>query len=122
MSPARMSKIEEAMRIVMQFNDAFNQHDVPAMMALMSEDCLFENTSPAPDGTVYKGQADVRQFWESFFQESSQAHIDIEEIFGLGERCVMRWKYSWGNGHVRGVDIFKVRDGLITEKLSYVKG
>jgi limonene-1,2-epoxide hydrolase len=122
MSPARMSKIEEAMRIVMQFNDAFNQHDVPAMMALMSEDCLFENTSPAPDGTIYKGQADVRQFWESFFQESSQAHIDIEEIFGLGERCVMRWKYSWGSGHVRGVDIFKVRDGLITEKLSYVKG
>ncbi|MBN8582419.1 MAG: nuclear transport factor 2 family protein [Anaerolineae bacterium] len=122
MSPARMSKIEEAMRVVMQFNDAFNQHDVPAMMALMSEDCLFENTAPAPDGTVYKGQADVRQFWESFFQESLQAHIEIEEIFGFGERCVMRWKYSWGSGHVRGVDVFKVRDGLITEKLSYVKG
>ena len=122
MSPARMSKIEEAMRVVMQFNDAFNQHDVPAMMALMSEDCLFENTAPAPEGTVYKGQTDVRQFWESFFQESSQAHIEIEEIFGFGERCVMRWKYSWGSGHVRGVDIFKVRDGLITEKLSYVKG
>ncbi len=122
MSPARMSKIEEAMRVVMQFNDAFNQHDVPAMMALMSEDCLFENTAPAPEGTVYKGQTDVRQFWESFFQESSQAHIEIEEIFGFGERCVMRWKYSWGSGHVRGVDVFKVRDGLITEKLSYVKG
>ncbi len=122
MNPARMSKIEEAIRVVMQFNDAFNQHNVPAMMALMSEDCLFENTSPAPDGTVYKGQTDVRQFWESFFQESPQAHIDIEEIFGFGERCVMRWKYSWGRGHVRGVDIFKVRDSLITEKLSYVKG
>lgn len=122
MNPARMSKIEEAMRVVIQFNDAFNQHDVPAMMALMSEDCLFENTSPAPDGTVYKGQADVRQFWESFFKESPQAHIEIEEIFGLGERCVMRWKYSWGSGHVRGVDVFKVRKSLITEKLSYVKG
>ena len=122
MSPARMSKVEEAMRVVMQFNDAFNQHDVPAMMALMSEDCLFENTAPAPDGTAYKGQAEVRQFWERFFQESSQAHIDIEEIFGLGEHCVMRWRYSWCSGHVRGVDIFKVRESLITEKLSYVKG
>jgi ketosteroid isomerase-like protein len=122
MSPARMSKIEEAMRVVMQFNDAFNQHDVPAMMMLMSEDCLFENTSPAPDGSAYKGKAAVTQFWETFFQESPQAHIEIEEIFGFGERCVMRWQYSWGSGHVRGVDIFKVRDGLITEKLSYVKG
>jgi len=25
-------------------------------------------------------------------------------------------------GHVRGVDIFKIKDGLISEKLSYVKG
>jgi ketosteroid isomerase-like protein len=122
MSPARMSKIEEAMRVVMQFNDAFNQHDVHAMMAWMTENCLFENTSPAPDGSVYKGKAAVTQFWETFFQESPQAHIEIEEIFGFGEQCVMRWKYSWGSGHVRGVDIFKVRDNLITEKLSYVKG
>jgi hypothetical protein len=39
----------------------------------------------------------------------------------------MRWKYYWidvnGNmGHVRGVDILKVINGLISEKLSYVKG
>ena len=25
-------------------------------------------------------------------------------------------------GHVRGVDVFRVKDGLISEKLSYVKG
>jgi hypothetical protein len=25
-------------------------------------------------------------------------------------------------GHVRGVDIFRVRDGKLAEKLSYVKG
>lgn len=40
----------------------------------------------------------------------------------MGDRCIMRWKYSWGDGHVRGVDIFKVKGGFITEKLSYVKG
>jgi ketosteroid isomerase-like protein len=26
----------------------FNRHDVPAMMRMMTEDCLFENTFPAP--------------------------------------------------------------------------
>lgn len=122
MSPARMSRIEDAMRTVLQFNDAFNKHEVSAMMALMSEDCLFENTTPAPDGTAYQGKAAVTQFWQTFFQGSPQARIEIEEIFGLGEHCVMRWTYRWGDGHVRGVDIFKVRKGLITEKLSYVKG
>ncbi len=124
MSPARMSKIESAIRVVMAFNEAFNRHDVAGMMKLTTDDCVFENTSPAPDGTVYKGKEAVAKFWQDFFRESPQAHIEIEEIFsfGMAHRCVMRWKYDWGNGHVRGVDVFKERDGLICEKLSYVKG
>lgn len=127
MSPARMSKIESAMRTVLEFNDAFNKHDVEGMMKLMSDDCVFENTDPAPDGTTFSGKEAVTQFWQNFFRESPQAHIDIEEIFGLGSRCIMRWKYNWvdtagGQGYVRGVDVFKVSEGLISEKFSYVKG
>lgn len=128
MSPARMSRIEAATRTVLAFHDALNRHDVAGMMALMSEDCIFENTHPAPDGTVYAGKESVTQFWQDFFRESPQAQIEIEEIFGLGgNRCVMRWRYHWVDaagqaGHVRGVDVFKVEDGLIREKLSYVKG
>jgi predicted SnoaL-like aldol condensation-catalyzing enzyme len=127
MSPARMAKVESAMRIVLAFNEAFNHHDVAGMMQLMSNDCVFENTDPAPDGTVYSGKEAVTQFWQDFFRDSPQAHIDIEEIFGLGNRCIMRWKYNWveaagKEGHVRGVDIFKVEAGLISEKFSYVKG
>jgi predicted SnoaL-like aldol condensation-catalyzing enzyme len=127
MSPAQMKKIESAMRVVLEFNEAFNQHDVAGMMNLMSENCVFENTNPAPDGSVYKGKEAVTRFWQGFFNESQQAHIEIEEIFGLGNRCIMRWRYTWGdtaagNGHVRGVDIFQVETGLITAKLSYVKG
>ena len=128
MSPIRMEKIETALRIVLDFNDAFNRHDVAGMMRLMSDDCVFENTDPAPDGTVYAGKEVVTRFWQDFFRESPSAHIEIEEAFGLGNsRCVMRWTYSWvdaagAKGHVRGVDVFKVRDGLICEKLSYVKG
>jgi len=124
MSPAKMSKVESAARLVLEFNEAFNRHDVPGMMRLMSEDCIFENTWPAPDGTAYTGKEAVTRFWEDFFRESPQAHIDIEEVFGFGNRCIMRWKYSWGDaaGHVRGVDIFQVREGRIYEKLSYVKG
>lgn len=122
MSPARMSKLEAGVRTVLEFNDAFNRHDVDGMMKLASEDTVFENTDPAPDGTRYEGKAAVSQFWRDFFGNSPNAHIDIEEIFGLGFRVVMRWKYSWGKGHVRGVDVFKLKDGLICEKLSYVKG
>jgi len=123
----KMAKIESAMRVALEFNQAFNRHDVAAMMVLMNDDCVFENTSPAPDGAVYSGKEAVTQFWRDFFHSSPQAHIQIEEIFGLGLRCVMRWRYDWVDaagekGHVRGVDLFTVRSGLISEKLSYVKG
>jgi len=127
MSPARMARVESGIRVVLAFNEAFNRHDVAGMMRLMSDDCVFENTAPAPDGTVYAGRERVTQFWQDFFRDSPQAHIEIEEIFGLGLRCVMRWRYDWVDqagtkGHVRGVDIFQVKNGVISEKLSYVKG
>ncbi len=122
MTPANMAKIETGIRAVLAFNEAFNRHDTAGMMSFMSDDCVFENTNPAPDGTSYSGREAVTKFWQDFFRESPQAHIEIEEIFGMGNRCIMRWKYNWGQGHVRGVDVFKLKDGLICEKLSYVKG
>lgn len=127
MSPARLAKLETAMRVVLAFNEALNRHDVDGMMQLVTSDSVFENTAPAPDGTRFAGKEAVADFWHGFFEASPQAHIDIEEIFGLGERCVMRWRYTWvdetgSDGHVRGVDVFRVRGGLIIEKLSYVKG
>jgi hypothetical protein len=123
----------QTLAIVQQFHDALNQHNVELMMSFMTENCLFENTSPAPDGTIYRGQAAVRAFWEQFFADAPFARIDIEEIFVAGEkkdRCVLRWTYYWrdpnesgsGPNHVRGVDVFKVEGGKISVKLSYVKG
>lgn len=118
---------EAVVRLVVRFNDALNAGDVGGMMRLMTDDCVFENTVPAPDGTRYEGQQAVRAFWELFFRGSRSPHIHIEEVFALGERCVLRWVYSWldssGNRrHVRGVDVYRIRGGLIAEKLSYVKG
>ena len=68
----------------------------------------------------------MRSFWTQFFERSPQARFDAEEIFEAGDRCVVRWTYHWIRegtaGHVRGVDVFRVRDGKVAEKLSYVKG
>jgi predicted SnoaL-like aldol condensation-catalyzing enzyme len=127
MSPIHLDRFESGVRLVIAFNEAFNRHDVASMMGMMSDTCVFENTDPAPDGTRYQGKATITQFWQDFFVQSPQAHIKIEEILGFGNRVVMLWRYDWVDeagiaGHVRGVDLFRVQTGLITEKLSYVKG
>jgi len=95
-------------------------------MGCMTADCVFENTRPAPDGTRVVGQAAVRAFWEDFFTRSRQARFETEDVFSAGDRCAVQWIYRWVRdgqvGHVRGVDLFRVRDGKVAEKLSYVKG
>lgn len=112
--------------VVEKFNAAFNQHDVDGVMNLMTEDCVFENTAPMPDGTRLEGATAVREFWEKFFANSPDAFFEAEEVFATGNRCVVRWIYRktkdgkpW---HLRGVDVFKVSNGKVAEKLAYVKG
>jgi len=112
--------------VVRAFNEAFNRHDVPAVMAAMTGDCVFDSTRPPPDGQRFEGQEAVRGFWEQFFSRSPAARFETEEEFACADRCVVRWVYHWVKdgtpGHIRGVDVFRVRDGKVAEKLSYVKG
>jgi ketosteroid isomerase-like protein len=127
MSPTRMSRLESAMHVVLDFNEAFNRHDVTGLMQLLSENCVFEYSGPPPDGTTAAGKEEIFRFWQDFFRETLEAHQEIEEIFSLGLRCILRWKCTWvdtagRNVHARGVDIFTVNSGFICEKLSYIKG
>ena len=108
------------------FNEAFNRHDVDAVMAAMTDDCVFENTAP-PSGARHEGQAAVRAAWEDFFSSTPTAHFDTEDVIATGDRCVVQWRFSWKNADgsdssVRGVDVMRVRDGRVAEKFSYVKG
>ncbi|HZU14734.1 MAG TPA: nuclear transport factor 2 family protein [Chloroflexota bacterium] len=114
--------MEVTLHAVERFSEAFNRHDVDAVMQLMTSDCVFESTAPAPDGQRYEGQAAVRAAWEDLFRSSPDAWFTTEEIVAAGDRCVVRWRYAFGESHVRGVDVLRVRDGKVAEKLSYVKG
>ena len=121
------TQTQSTIEVIEKFNEVLNRHDVSAVMALMTEDCLFDNTYPAPDGERFEGQEAVGRFWEEFFRSSPDAKFTSEEMITLGDRCVIRWRYDWTNtdgsrGHVRGVDVLKVRDGKVAEKLAYVKG
>lgn len=107
--------------VVDRFNHAWNDHDLSAALALLSEDCVFESTAPAPDGERAVGKSAIRAAWTPIFADAS-ARITVEESFSAGPRLVQRWRYDWKGGHIRGVDVIAVRNGLVTEKLSYVKG
>jgi ketosteroid isomerase-like protein len=113
-------------RVIDQFNEAFNRHDADALAALLTDDTVFEDTSPAPDGRRIEGKAAVVAFWRGWFSENADALFQAEEVIVGDDRAVVRWVYrKMRNGqpwHLRGVDVFTVRDGKVAAKLAYVKG
>jgi hypothetical protein len=64
----------------------------------------------------------VRRCWEELFAGSPSARFEFIETLVSGDRGVVRWTYHWDGGHVRGVDMVRIRDRQVAEKLSYVKG
>jgi hypothetical protein len=82
---------------------------------------VFESTGPAPDGIRAVGITEIRKAWQAIFEDPDSL-FETEETVVAGDRIVQRWRYSWNDGHVRGVDLFAVKNGKVTEKLSYVKG
>jgi len=110
-----------------RFSAAFGSGDVDAIMARMTDDCVFESTGPSPDGQRHVGQAAVRAVWEELFGQTKDPKFTDEDTFLSGDRACVRWRFTWtsddgSEGHVRGVDVIRFRDGLVSEKLSYVKG
>jgi ketosteroid isomerase-like protein len=121
MMPAQTTRL-----VIDRFNEAFNRHDANALAAWLTDDTVFEDTSPAPDGRRVEGKDAVVEYWRTWFVRNPDAVFEAEDVIVSGDRAVVRWIYRkvrkgqpW---HLRGVDVFTVRDGKVAAKLAYVKG
>jgi ketosteroid isomerase-like protein len=121
------SSPDDSTRIAIdRFNEAFNRHNADALAPLLTDDTIFENTSPAPDGQRIVGKSAVVEFWRGWFARNSDAVFEAEDLIVCGDRAVVLWTYRKPRAgqpwHLRGVDVFTVRDGKVAAKLAYVKG
>lgn len=117
---------EDALAAVERLNAAVNAHDADAVAAAVTEDVLFDSTPP-PDGQRFEGREAMRRFFAGLFDSAKERSFDAEETIVAGDRVIVLWRHRWTDldgtpGSVRGVDVFRVRDDLVSEKLSYVKG
>ena len=109
--------------IINRFNHAFVDHDAAALDDLIGEDCVMEAIQPAPDGARYQGREACLGFWRALAEDLT-TQFEAEEIVVAGDRATIRWRYRFGEGpadSVRGVNLMRVRDGLIVEALGYSK-
>jgi steroid delta-isomerase-like uncharacterized protein len=109
------------------FADAWNRHDIDALMSFMTEDCVFE-ASAGPDvaGTRFVGHTAVRAAFAEVWATFPDAHWGDARHFIVGERGVSEWTFTGTRAdgayvEVHGCDLFTFRGGKIALKNSYRK-
>ena len=110
--------------IMQKFNDVFQLHDVSELANIVANDCVIENTGPAPNGSRHVGKDACVALWTQI-ATSPGTSFDLEAVDVFADRAVIFWRYRWGAGDensIRGVNLMRVRGELIVEALGYVKG
>jgi steroid delta-isomerase-like uncharacterized protein len=109
------------------FADAWNRHDVDALMTFMTDDCVFE-ASAGPDacGTRSTGAHAVRAAFSEVWATFPDAHWGGARHFVCGDRGVSEWTFTGTRRdgtrvEVQGCDLFTFREGRIAIKNSYRK-
>ncbi len=109
------------------FADAWNRHDMDALVEFMTDDCVYESSSGLDVcGTRYEGQKAVREGFASVWKSFPDAQWLGARHFIVGNRGVSEWTFTGTNKgdqrvEVNGCDVFTFRDGKIRVKNSYRK-
>jgi len=112
MSAVRMEKIESTIRLAIEFRARLERGDFDGAAGLLSERCLID----APEG-VYSGREEARRYLERRGRPRLGATQDVEEMFGMGLRCVVRIR----EGKMRSLELYKEERGALSEILIYSK-
>jgi steroid delta-isomerase-like uncharacterized protein len=118
---------EASTQFLQAFADAWNRHDVDALMSFMAEDCAFES-SAGPDacGARYVGREAVRAAFADVWNVFPDAHWGNARHFAHGDRAVSEWTFTGTRAdgscvEVQGCDLFTLQGGKIALKNSYRK-
>ena len=114
-------------QLLQKFADAWNGHDVNALMSMMTEDGVFEaSAGNSVNGQRYDGQQAVRAAYEAVFAQYPDAHWGSARHFVKGNRGVSEWTFTGTlkdgtRVEITGCDLFTFRNGKIAVKNSFRK-
>jgi steroid delta-isomerase-like uncharacterized protein len=117
----------DLVKLLDRFADAWNRHDLDALMSMMTDDCVFEaSAGPQVDGQRSEGKQEVRAAYAAVFEAFHDAHWSNPRHFIVGNRGVSEWTFTGTQKdgkrvEVTGCDLFTFRDGKIAIKNSYRK-
>ena len=125
MDPERAAS--ELLTLLDRFAEAWNRHDLDALMTMMADDCAFEaSAGPEVTGARSEGRAAVRAAFAAVFEAFPDAHWATPRHFVSGDRGVSEWTFTGTRAdgarvEVNGCDLFTFGGGRIAVKNSYRK-
>jgi len=114
-------------RLLRAFGEAWNRHDLDALMSMMTNDCVFEASGGRMvNGERHEGPGAVRAAYAAVFEQYPDAHWGNARHFVAGDRGVSEWTFSGTSAdgkrvEVNGCDLLTIRDGKVAVKNSYRK-
>ena len=118
---------EVTTEMLQAFAEAWNRHDLDALMSFMTEDCVFEASAGVDVcGTRFTGRESVRAGFAEVWATFPDARWRDARHFVLEDRGVSEWTFTGTRAdgtrvEVHGCDLFTFRDGRISLKNSYRK-
>lgn len=112
MAAVRMEKIESALRLAIEFRARLAREDYDGAAALLSDQCRIDS----PEG-ILNGRAAAAQYFARCAGARCGKAQEVEEIFGMGFRCIVRAK----DGNRRSLELYKEERGALSEILIYEK-
>ncbi|MBN1529359.1 MAG: nuclear transport factor 2 family protein [Thermoleophilaceae bacterium] len=109
------------------FLDAFNAHDVDAIMSFFADDCVMEMPrGPGPGGRRLVGKEQVREGIQSRLDGIPDIRYTDDRHWACGDRGVSEWtiRGTRRDGEpieVRGCDLLELTGGKISRKDSFWK-
>ena len=112
-----------------QILDAFNRHDLDAIMEFFSDDCTVDMPrGPEPWGKRFTGKAQVREALAGRFKGIPDVHygedrhwVSADGNMGVSEWTLTGTTTSQISVKVRGCDLWEFGNGKVTRKNSYWK-
>lgn len=125
---SQVGTVTDSVELLEAFADAWNRHDVEALMSMMTDDGVFEaSAGNHVNGERHEGARAVRAAFEAVFIQYPDAHWGNARHFVAGDRGVSEWTFTGtlNDGRrveVTGCDLFTFRNGKIALKNSFRKG
>jgi len=123
-----MSNDQQNLVALVEVLEAFNRHDLDAIMSHFVDDCVLESPrGPDPWGRRFVGRDDVRRGLAARFEGIPDVHYGNDDHFVCGNRGVSEWTISGTTVEgqrieVRGCDLWTFADdGGLMRKDSFWK-